>query len=82
MQFPSKIRIAAGRAPARGFSLLEILIAIAILSIMIVFLGGMTSTVSRTWTNSEKRVETYQAARGALEIMTREMTPAVVDTRM
>jgi prepilin-type N-terminal cleavage/methylation domain-containing protein len=66
---------------ARGFSLIELLVAIAVLSIMLLMLAEMTGTVADTWARGESRIETYQSARAALELMTREMTPAVVDTR-
>jgi prepilin-type N-terminal cleavage/methylation domain-containing protein len=66
----------------RGFSLIELLVAIAVLSIMLVMLAEMTGMVADTWAKGENRVETYQSARAALELMSREMTPAVVDTRM
>ncbi len=77
------VNTSLGNAPRRqAFSLVELLISMAILSIMMLFLANITGTVSNTWTSSEKRVETFQSARAALEIITREMTPAVVDTRM
>ncbi|MEM7144280.1 MAG: prepilin-type N-terminal cleavage/methylation domain-containing protein [Verrucomicrobiota bacterium] len=69
------------RETARGFSLIELLVAIAVLSIMLLMLAEMTGTVADTWAKGEARIESYQSARAALELMTREMTPAVVDTR-
>ncbi len=38
--------------------------------------------VSDTWVKSEQTVQSNQRARAALELFTREITPAVVDTRM
>lgn len=64
-----------------GFSLIELLVAVAVLSIMLLMLAEMTGTVADTWAKGEARIESYQSARAALELMTREMTPAVVDTR-
>lgn len=66
----------------RGFSLVELMVAITVLSVIMIFIAGITGTVSDTWSNSERRLESYQSARGVLELMTRELTPAVVDTRM
>jgi prepilin-type N-terminal cleavage/methylation domain-containing protein len=65
-----------------GFTLLELLVSMTILSLILLLLSKMLDTVLRTWTDGDARVETFQTARGALEIMTRELTPAVVDTRM
>ena len=70
------------RCNHRAFSLVELMIAMAVLSIMLLFFATITETVSSTWSKSEARVETYQTGRGALELIAREMTPAVVDTRM
>ncbi len=65
-----------------GFTLVEVLVSMVIFAIILVLLSNMTGTITRTWADGDARVETFQTARGALEIMTREMTPAVVDTRM
>ena len=65
-----------------AFSLVELMIAMAVLAIMLLFFATITETVGSTWSKAEARVETYQTGRGALELMAREMTPAVVDTRM
>lgn len=70
------------RTLKRGFSLVELLVAFSVLSILMAILLGAVPSVTSTWIESERRIETYQRARGALELMTRELTPAVVDTRM
>ena len=81
-------RLPRGMAPgppfigSAAFSLVELMVAVAVLSMIMLFIAGITGTVSNTWSLSEKRLETYQSSRGVLELMTREMTPAVVDTRM
>ncbi len=67
---------------SRGFSVLELLVAFSVLSILMVILLAAVPPVTSTWIESERRIETYQRARGALELLTRELTPAVVDTRM
>jgi prepilin-type N-terminal cleavage/methylation domain-containing protein len=76
-----KLASGLGAVMARGFSLIELLVAIAVLSVMLLMLAEMTGTVADTWAKGEARIETYQSARAALELVTREMTPAVVDTR-
>ena len=65
-----------------AFSLIELMTAFSVLAVLMVILVGALEPVSKTWTESERRVQTYQRARGALELMARELTPAVVDTRM
>ncbi|MEM9479381.1 MAG: prepilin-type N-terminal cleavage/methylation domain-containing protein [Verrucomicrobiota bacterium] len=65
-----------------AFTLVELITSMAIFSVMLLILTSMTGTVINTWTASETKVDTVQNARGALELITREMTPAVIDTRM
>ena len=72
----------AGNRQVRAFTLIELITSMGIFAVILLILTSMTGTVINTWTNSESKVETVQNARGALELMTREMTPAVVDTRM
>lgn len=63
-----------------GFTLLELLIAMSVLSIILLVLTSMTNTASSAWMRSEERVESSQSARAALELLSREMTPATIDT--
>tara|TARA_R110002096_G_scaffold147220_11_gene306942 strand:+ start:15189 stop:16286 length:1098 start_codon:yes stop_codon:yes gene_type:complete len=70
------------RISRAGFSLLEVLISMTLLSALVLALAGMLDPVLKTWSNGEKRVARFQGARAALELITREVTPAVVDTRM
>lgn len=65
-----------------GFSVVELLVAFTVLSVLMTILLAAVPSVTSTWIESERRIETYQRARGALELLTRELTPAVVDTRM
>lgn len=65
-----------------GFTLVEMLVAFAVLSGLMVLLLGAVTPVATQWRKAESRVETHQRARGALELLARELTPAVVDTRM
>ncbi len=65
-----------------GLSLIELMVAFVIFAGLMVILVGAVEPVSRTWVESERKVLTYQRARGALELFSRELTPAVVDTRM
>lgn len=65
-----------------AFSLIEVMTAMAVLAALLVMLAGILGPAMKIWGESEQRVEKYQNARASLELMSREMTPAVVDTRM
>jgi type II secretory pathway pseudopilin PulG len=81
-------RIAAGRgrskAPSRSvaFTLVELLVSIALLSFLLLALSAITEAASRAWREGQSRTDTFQSARTALDLMARELAPAVVDTRM
>jgi len=70
--------------PSRSgaFTLVELVISTAILAVILLVLTSLLRSVSDTWIAGERRTGSFQNARGALEMITRELTPAVVDTRM
>jgi prepilin-type N-terminal cleavage/methylation domain-containing protein len=69
------------RRPARGFTLIELLVSMALLTFLMLALASVTESASRAWREGQGRTETFQSARTSLEIIARELTPAVVDTR-
>lgn len=77
MKLPSKI---ARTSLAGGFSLLETTIAITILGVISVLLASMLGTASNNWIKGEEIVDSYQNGRTALELMTREISAATIDT--
>jgi len=70
------------RASSAAFTLVELLVSISLLTFIMLILAGVTDAASRAWSGGKSRTETFQSARTALEIMARELSPAVVDTRM
>lgn len=54
----------------------------ALLTFLLLVLAGVTDAAGRAWRGGQSRTESFQSARTSLEIMARELTPAVVDTRM
>jgi prepilin-type N-terminal cleavage/methylation domain-containing protein len=69
------------RRLAHGFTLIELLASMALLTFLMLALAGVTESASRAWREGQGRTETFQSARTSLEIIARELTPAVVDTR-
>lgn len=61
---------------------MEMMVTVTILAVMLLLLAEALDPAMRLWGEGEQRIEKYQSARAALELITREMTPAVVDTRM
>lgn len=65
-----------------AFSILEMLVAVSVFSGLLLLLSSVVAVVTDAWVKSEQTIQTNQRARAALELFTREVTPAVVDTRM
>jgi prepilin-type N-terminal cleavage/methylation domain-containing protein len=57
----------------RAFSLLEVLVAMAILSLMMVFLFNLVGQTMRAWEGGSRQIEAAQAARMGLETMARDL---------
>src|SRR6476661_7302489 len=74
--------LVSGHGEGRAFTLVELITAMALLTVLLVLLVALTDSAGKAWTQGTSRVDTYLSARSALEIMGRELTPAVVDTRM
>ena len=60
----------------RAFSLLEMLVAMAILSLMMVFLFNLVAQTMRAWESGGRQIEAAQAARIGLDTMARELQTA------
>ncbi len=65
-----------------GFTLVEILLAVAILGIIVVMVYGSLWTVTRTVGDARERMELYQTARGLLWRMSGELSSAFVSEEM
>lgn len=70
------------RALQAGFTLIEILAAVAILGLMALFLGRIFSESSRIWKLGSKRVESNGSGRAAIEFIARELNGAIVDDKL
>jgi type II secretory pathway pseudopilin PulG len=64
-----------------GFTLVEMLIATAIVVFMVVMLGQILSTVQGVWRRSEARTDPFRDARAALELMSRELAFVVTNDK-
>jgi prepilin-type N-terminal cleavage/methylation domain-containing protein len=64
----------------RGFTLIEMIASVAILVGMSYLLFAAFNQTSKAWLQGESRVETFTAARAALDLMSRELAQAMVNT--
>ena len=61
---------------------MELLVSVALLAFLMLILAGFTEAAGRAWREGQSRTDTLQSARASLELLARELTPAVVDTRL
>lgn len=65
---------------ANGFSVLELLVAMAVLSVLVVLMMNMVDSATKLWRHTENSVDSYREARGALITMSRDLQYATVGT--
>ncbi|MEZ5326245.1 MAG: Verru_Chthon cassette protein C [Verrucomicrobiales bacterium] len=63
-----------------GFSLPELLVSIAILSLLMLFTFQMMEQTQRTWLLAKETTSSYKEARAAFEVMTRRLSQATLNT--
>lgn len=56
-----------------AFSLLEVLVAISVLSVLLVILLNIVQSATSLWRGAENKVEAYREARAALQVMSADM---------
>lgn len=62
------------RASKRGgFSLIELLVALSVLSVLVVLLFGLVESATRLWRDTENRVDAFREARAALAVISGEL---------
>jgi len=65
---------------SRGFTLVEILIALAILAMIVVSTFTIFSSASKSWQKGETRSERYQNARNSIYRISTEISQAVINS--
>lgn len=66
----------------KGFTLVELLIAMTILSLMVVLTASLLSSVSQAWISGQQQVETFQDGRAILNLIARDLSQAVISPRL
>lgn len=63
----------------RAFTLVEMMVAMAVTAVLVLLLVNVTGTVSEAWKRGESQAESSSNARGALGMMSRELKSALID---
>ncbi|MEM6886072.1 MAG: Verru_Chthon cassette protein C [Verrucomicrobiota bacterium] len=64
----------------RGFTLIEIMASVAILSILMVILLQITDSTQKTWSRTKAKVSQFKEARNAFESINRNLRQATLNT--
>ena len=62
-----------------GFSLVELLVAIAITTMLVLLLTNIGESAGSAWQRGAAQAETYSTARGSVSMLGRELEGAVID---
>lgn len=71
-----------GPIARQGFSLVELLVAMAVLSVMMVLLFGIFDQATDAWRRSEQKIDAFREARAALHYLKRDLEAMVVDANV
>lgn len=66
--------------PSAGFTLVELLLSLAILSILLVVIANVIGVVQKTWVKSNSKVSQFREARMAFDALTRNITQATLNS--
>ena len=77
---PANPVILSKKSPA--FSLLELLVAVSVLSILLVILLNIVQGATNLWRTSENKVEAYREARAALQVMSSDLKNILPSTNL
>ena len=71
-----------GKRSRAAFTLIELMVSMAILGLIMVILFSIFEEVNKAWLNSENRVETFTQARAVLDFLSRELSQAVATPKI
>jgi len=64
-------------SPQRGFTLVEMLVSVTILSFMMIMMAKITGLVEMTWHQAQNRIDNYTKARSMLDLISSDLQRAV-----
>ena len=65
---------------AGGFTLVELLVSIALITLIALLLSSMTGATASTWRHTTARIEQFRSAETAYESITRRLSQATLNT--
>jgi len=71
---PDRRRGLTPRRPAAAFTLIELMAATTVLSVVLLMMVGMQDQMSKAWANANRRTESTREARAGLRMLTEDFT--------
>ncbi|XHR31183.1 MAG: Verru_Chthon cassette protein C [Chthoniobacteraceae bacterium] len=71
---------ACRRRFSRGFSLLEVMVAMGVFSLLLAILLSVIRQTSTVWKRSSEKIEAFQGARIGFDLLTRNLSQATLNT--
>lgn len=68
------------RTSLRGFSLIELMVAMGILSVLLILMAGLLDAVQKVWVRSEGRITQFREARVAFDLLSKNLGQASLNT--
>ena len=68
------------KAAKTGFTILELLVSMAVLSLLMLVLVSLTEQTRKTWKQTSQRIDAFGPARVAFESVTRNLSQATLNT--
>jgi uncharacterized protein (TIGR02599 family) len=65
---------------SRGFSLVEVMVAMAILSVLMLIISQMLGQMQRTWSSSVSKLSHFRDGRRVFDVMKRNLSQATLNT--
>lgn len=75
-----KKQTSTSRKSTSGFTLMELLVSMTVLSVLLLMLTQLLTQVQKTWTYSEARISQFREARVAFDIITKNLSQATLHT--
>jgi uncharacterized protein (TIGR02599 family) len=74
------VKFIAPFSRARGFTLVELMVSMTVLSLILVLMFQITSNTSKLWQHTRARIDAFQAGREAYETVTANLSQAMLNT--
>lgn len=65
-----------------AFTLVELLVSLVVLAFIVVMIASLSNSTAQIWRNGERTMENNQTGRAVLEIIARELSQAVVSSKL